>query len=412
MSLKERDEIVNRIIFSNDRKLGFIVKNGAIFKYNFKNDKKEKLIHLDHRITDLKLISYQNLSLRLGETIYLLNWETKLLTPAIRFVDAKTESGKDKQDVVLEDQQVELFDAIRDRIDTREARSGETAQIKPEIPIEVEKPKGNIDDCVINSKVQYAALVMHQPAKGTSKTKVPHYVTESGYVEVRSARAKVGDFQGKQSLHVINLETSEMVSINTSDLDGIKDLPAYYSDYPNRLIDDDDEKKDRSVNVTGVTWSPNGKYLVANILSDDNKDRWIVKVDPENGALTLLDRQHDDAWIGGPGIGGWSFWSGAWGWLPDGESLWFQSEKTGYSHLYSINVSSLKKTQITKGAFEIYQPYFSTGSNCFYFTANKSDWGQRHFYRINPDGNQMVQLTSMEGNNEVVMSYDEKYLAI
>lgn len=33
----------------------------------------------------------------------------------------------------------------------------------------------------------------------------------------------------------------------------------------------------------------------------DNKDRWIALLDVASQQLTVLDRQHDDAWVGGPG---------------------------------------------------------------------------------------------------------------
>ena len=49
--------------------------------------------------------------------------------------------------------------------------------------------------------------------------------------------------------------------------------------------------------------------------------------------LKLLDRQRDEAWIGGPGTG--------FGGNSDGSTettFWFQSEATGYSHFYTINV--------------------------------------------------------------------------
>ena len=31
--------------------------------------------------------------------------------------------------------------------------------------------------------------------------------------------------------------------------------------------------------------------------TDDNKDRWLARLDPATGTLDLLDRQHDEAWI-------------------------------------------------------------------------------------------------------------------
>jgi hypothetical protein len=38
-------------------------------------------------------------------------------------------------------------------------------------------------------------------------------------------------------------------------------------------------------------------HAVVAVRSLDNKDRWFVKIDPVTGKATVLDGQHDDAWI-------------------------------------------------------------------------------------------------------------------
>jgi Tol biopolymer transport system component len=90
----------------------------------------------------------------------------------------------------------------------------------------------------------------------------------------------------------------------------------------------------------GPVWNETEDLAVVVAMSHDNKDRWILLLDPATGNLELLDRQRDEAWIGGPGIGGWSMSNGTIGWLPDGKSVWFHSEESGYSHLYAVNVET------------------------------------------------------------------------
>ena len=58
----------------------------------------------------------------------------------------------------------------------------------------------------------------------------------------------------------------------------------------------------RAVSFLGPHWSPKGTYAVLDIRSDDNKDRWLMLWDTASNKLKLLDRQRDEAWIGGPGI--------------------------------------------------------------------------------------------------------------
>ena len=66
---------------------------------------------------------------------------------------------------------------------------------------------------------------------------------------------------------------------------------------------------ERNVIILGPAFSDNGLAMVV-VRSQDNKDRWIMLLNMEDGSLSLLDRQRDEAWIGGPGIVGWNFSTG------------------------------------------------------------------------------------------------------
>ena len=54
----------------------------------------------------------------------------------------------------------------------------------------------------------------------------------------------------------------------------------------------------------------------------------------------------------------------------------------------------------------------SKDKTTFFITANKEHPGITHFYKVNVNGGDLIQLTSMKGGNEVTMSPDEKWLAI
>ena len=148
-----------------------------------------------------------------------------------------------------------------------------------------------------------------------------------------------------------------------------------------------------------------------NIRSTDNKDRWIALVDLETGVLKNLDWQHDEAWIAGPGMG-WSTSSGTLAWLDDNKTIYFQSEESGYSHLYSYDVEKDKKKAITKGKYEIYNPILSKDKQHFYFTSNMKDPGERHFYRLAVKGGKAEQISIEAGNHDVSLSPDEKMMVI
>ena len=100
------------------------------------------------------------------------------------------------------------------------------------------------------------------------------------------------------------------------------------------------------------------------------------------------------------------------GWMPDRRSLWFQSEETGYSHLYTVDVITGEKIALTSGEFEVFDPRISHDKKYFYFTSSEGDFGQRHFYQMPVNGGKRKQLTSLPGNNQVYLSPDESQLAI
>jgi len=125
-------------------------------------------------------------------------------------------------------------------------------------------------------------------------------------------------------------------AVKKSDIPGLKELPEYFSKYPGRIPKDSSEIKERKVSFPGLAWHEENDLALVTVLSQDNKDRWIMLPDPADGHLETLDRQRDEAWIGGPGISGWGMSPGGLGWMPDGKSVWFHSEESGYSHLYTV----------------------------------------------------------------------------
>jgi dipeptidyl aminopeptidase/acylaminoacyl peptidase len=134
-------------------------------------------------------------------------------------------------------------------------------------------------------------------------------------------------------------------------------------------------------------------------------------LDIATGEMELLDRQHDEAWIAGPGISGWGGQSKL-NWMPDNMHVWYQSETSGYSHIYKQNIITKEKIAVTKGKFEIYDPIISKDGKYWYFTSNEVHPGERHFYRKPVSGGNAIRLTNMKGRNDVEISPDEKWLAI
>lgn len=320
----------------------------------------------------------------------------------------KSESELNAQDQWLEDDQLTYFNILEKRKNEKDAKKyrGEKTQFKR--PETIYYDNKNLFSLCISPDLNYVVYRLNVKPDD-KKTKVPDFVTQSGYTNDLNARSKVGNPQYTYESWILNLETGKNYQIKTDSIKGIKDKPKYLMEYAENLSEYKDTfKNPKGVEISKPIFSEDGNALV-NITSKDYKDRWIMTVNLSNGHLKLIDRQHDDAWIGGPGIGWLS--SPEMGWI-DKDNIWFKSEKTGYAHLYSANVHTGKIKALTKGSFEIRKVTLSRDKKTFYIISNKESPFEHHFYHLASNGGKMIQITSDKGGHEVTISPDEKYLAI
>jgi dipeptidyl aminopeptidase/acylaminoacyl peptidase len=239
------------------------------------------------------------------------------------------------------------------------------------------------------------------------KTIVPNYITTSGFTEDINSRTKVGEPLSSNELYVYDIVRDTVLKVRTDDIPGITDTPAYAKDYTQRKSKNDGL---RPVNFSLVSWSDDGAHCAVVIRSLDFKDCWTMLLDPATQKLSVLDRQHDDAWVGGPTSRGFGEISPM-GWLADHKRIWFTSEETGYSHLYTIDVTTGKKEVLTKGNYEVQHVKLSKSKKYFYIITNEVHPGEKHLYRLPVSGGKAVRLTTMPGAHEAEISPDEKTIA-
>lgn len=315
------------------------------------------------------------------------------------------------QEKWLKTDQIAYFEVLKERSDNRKATEKNRKGDLPKRPKEVYLDDKNINNLQLSPDGTYITyqLVKNGNAKSTI---VPNYVTESGFTEDIPARAKVGGAQNTTEFFIYDLKRDTIVAVKTDNLPGIFDTPEYKKEYPAKSTTDAKEKKPepRAVTYSGLIWSGDGKNNVMVLRAQDNKDRWIVSLDVTTLKFNLVDRQHDEAWIGGPGTGG--FFGGAnIGWLADHKSVWFQSEESGYSHLYVTDITTGKKQALTSGKHEVQSVTLSRDKKFFYITTNAVHPGEKHFYKLPVSGGNPEKLTTFPGAHEVSLSPDEKWLA-
>jgi dipeptidyl aminopeptidase/acylaminoacyl peptidase len=197
--------------------------------------------------------------------------------------------------------------------------------------------------------------------------------------------------------------------ISFSNLTGIKIFPNYYQEYDNLKSLEPVEK---AITMQAPIYNALGNLAVFEARSLDNKDRWILQLNLNDATVSELEYQHDEAWIGGPGIPGYNFSNGTLGFLADNKTIYFQSEATGFSHLYTYNLETKKKTQLTQGKWEVRDVVLSKLSNSFYITSTETHPGNRSFYKLDISTGKKTPILTNDGAYEIELSPDESQLAI
>ncbi|KLT64587.1 prolyl oligopeptidase family serine peptidase [Pedobacter sp. BMA] len=418
---KEDEKLLSlNYVYNKDKTLGLIEKGGDIYLQNFNSKKEMRLTNTIERESNPAFLTNGDVIYQLGDNLFQLGLntaETKQLTNFIKGKPAGKSATKSatEQESWLKSQQTELFDIIKKRnAETRNAGRGgrgrfgaSSADSKPLKPLYTDDK--SLTSVVISPDGHFITYKLTSPATGNHNTIVPNYVTASGYTEDIPGRTKVGETENLSQGFIYDTVKDSVYALQTSTITGIKDIPEFYKDYPKELDSLKKKNADRPVNFFGPVWNQNGTAAVVIASSLDNKDRWILKLDASTGKFNLIDRQHDEAWIGGPGISG--FYQGSSGWI-DNNRFYYQSEASGYSHLYVANVSSGDKKQLTSGKWEVQTLELSKDKNYFYFKANKEHPGITNFFKISVNGGEIIQITAMKGLSDITLSPDEKYIAI
>jgi dipeptidyl aminopeptidase/acylaminoacyl peptidase len=317
-----------------------------------------------------------------------------------------TSSNANQQEDWLKNDQLQTFEVLRTRKEKTDQATTYTTNARRKEIRSISIEDKTLQGLTVSPDGRFVSYnLVRQPANAKN-TIVPNYVTETGFTTDINGRTKVGAAQRTTEFFIYDRDRDTVWTIKTDSIPGIKDLPDYVKDYPKQLEDRKKRNANRAVSFIGPSWSPKGTWAVLDIRSDDSKDRWLMLWDTATNKLKLLDRQRDEAWIGGPGIG-----FGGVGWIDD-NTFSFQSEATGYSHLYTINAATGEKKALTSGNYEVQQSILSKDKKYFYISTNEVHPGEQQFYRLTIADGKKERITTMTGSNQVTMSPDEKQIAI
>jgi len=240
---------------------------------------------------------------------------------------------------------------------------------------------------------------------------MPHYVTDDGYIDVETVRTRVGlGMPPGHRFWLLDLEHREVQELDTSVLPGIDEDPLAELKEAQDLTPYNDDDP-RPVSLNGAHWRPSSNRLAIQLRAVDNKDRWIVTVDPESPELNTRHRLTDPAWIN------WNY--NEFGWIGQTNDLWLLSEQSGYSHLYRVDSDRGEATALTEGDFEVVDPAWSLDGEQVWMLSNRSHPTEYDLYRLDLSEGTLVRLTEhrgiesftrLPGHDRILLRFSESYL--
>lgn len=244
---------------------------------------------------------------------------------------------------------------------------------------------------------------------------MPNYLGDEGYVKAVNARARVAE--AKPSAHeltFIDIVKREQNTLDFSQLPGFDDdvLATVKSEnFAKQGKKYTSKKSPRNITLlpdwtwsqSAIAWNTDGSEVAIMLEASDNKDRWLTTYEAKDNTLKTLHRLHDDAWV--------NYTFNEFGWLADDKSLYFLSEESGYSQLYSVDLAG-KTTPITQGKFEVSSVTLSHDGKTAFYKSNKTHPGKYEIYRVDIDSKKSQQLTHLGGMTDYTLSPNEDKLLL
>lgn len=151
--------------------------------------------------------------------------------------------------------------------------------------------------------------------------------------------------------------------------------------------------------IAGFKWFPNSQQISLAILNRKQNELYLLFANIINGNSQLIIAEHQEPWV--------NLIDMPYFFMQKSYFLWL-SERDTHSHIYLYDYKGRLLKQITKGNFNVSNIVGSSSDkkNTFiYFVSNRDSFKERHLYRINLDGTNMIRITKNEGFHHI--SYNE-----
>jgi dipeptidyl aminopeptidase/acylaminoacyl peptidase len=383
------------------------VRNGDIFVRDLRNGTLTQLSRTEAEESRPQWSSDGGLVWRAGNDWY--RWSVATGVVQAANLQAVDDPAKPPEADDLRDRQLRLIDTLKADRELREVEREQELAWRRADPTRAPAPvylgkDVEIADSALSPDGRWLLVVTtvkDEDGKAAGQAgQMPLYVTESGYEESEEVRTRVGRNDPlPHTLWLVDVAGAQARELRFDELPGIADDPLANL---RKAAERDPLEGNRPVRIeTGyaratppIVWSNNSAEVAVLVRSVDNKDRWLASIDFAAATLRPRHRLTDEAWIN------WNF--NQFGWLPDGKTLWYQSEESGYSHLYTHD--GRKSRALTSGQWEVSSPVLSADGTRLLFLCNRAWSGDYEVCEVPLTGGEVRELTALDGIEDFVES--------
>lgn len=372
-------------------------------------------------LSHLRFMTDNRLMAQSGNKVVAINLKTGQRQQLLSWAFADEPVAVEKPKDYIAEQQISLIQYIAqkraDRQEKQDAHDALAAANPAVAPETVYFDKGDrLVAATVSPKGDTAIVVTTKDTPWREDGDImPHYIQEDGRIAAVPVRQRVADAKPEnQDVWLIDLATGEKSQLS------FMTLPGYNDDVLADVKAENAKAKGETYQVNrlpreitlleswywadpSIRWQRNGENVALMLEAWDNKDRWIATVDFKNKKLVSQQRLHDDAWV--------NYRFNQFGWLNNSNTLFYQSEHTGYAHLY-VQTPGKAPRALTEGQYIVDEPTLTTDDKWIYYRANKKHPGIFEIYRVNVETGEQQAMTDLNGMTDYELSPDDKTLLL
>lgn len=408
-------------VFNKERTAVAWIYDNNVFAQRFEDSDIRQLTADTYQPFDLQFLNDGRIAYRVDNGFFAVSLESGLNQQLLswHFADAPQAVDEPEDFIAREQQSLIRYTKVQrnnrqQRFENALKQRSRHAYATPE-PYYFEKDH-TLVEASLSPNGHYALIVTRKDTPSRASGDImPNYIGEDGRIKTDKVRRRVAD--AKPVSHALwlvdlrgglkrQLDYAVLPGFNEDVLAGVKteNAEADNASYEtNRLPRDIALMSDWYWRQSPVQWHQSGQHLAVMLEAWDNKDRWLATVDLREAKLEPQHRLHDDAWV--------NYRFNQFGWFHLSARLYFLSEQSGYSHLYSIEPGKQAKP-LTSGQFEVDEPVLTRNDEYVYFKANREHPGIYEIYRLSVATGEVERLTALRGMTDFRLSPDEQKLLL